>query len=95
MIWQVFGLWLPPAKGRSGTPAVATKSWHKKKYKLNQFRKYASYKQPFNYIHFKLVNLVPCMNCKDEMSMNLFAVLVDVIFFFMLVVVAGKTYLFI
>jgi len=31
VILQVFGLWLPPAKGRSGTPAVATKSWYKKK----------------------------------------------------------------
>ena len=30
-ILQVFGLWLPPAKGRSGTPALATKSWYKKK----------------------------------------------------------------
>ena len=25
------GLWLPPAKGRSGTPVVETKSWYKKK----------------------------------------------------------------
>ena len=31
VILQVFGLWLPPAKGRSGTPAVATESWYKKK----------------------------------------------------------------
>ena len=32
-ILQVFGLWLPPTKGRSGTPAVATKSWYKNKNK--------------------------------------------------------------
>ena len=30
MILQVFGLWLPPPKGRFGTPMVATKSWYKK-----------------------------------------------------------------
>ena len=35
-IFQVFGLWLPSAKGRSGTPAVATKSWYIKE-KSTQF----------------------------------------------------------
>ena len=34
--FEFFGLWLPPAKGRAGTPVVATKSGYKKKSSLFQ-----------------------------------------------------------
>ena len=60
VILQVFGLWLPPAKGRSGTPAVATKSWYKKKNLFITNKKTVSLKQAIIYIDGVLDRIFEC-----------------------------------